>query len=134
MTQATVQIPIKPFPEGNVAVDVFGGHATTGLDVLERVRIILAPRDAWEPSGYGTARRCLVHACNDVDGKAVDLAKPFMLQAIKELHPSGKYESVQSFNDSPSIHKHHVLAMLDRAIELAEAASAKIVVEVVEKK
>jgi hypothetical protein len=116
-----MEIPLKPYPPGKLAT-TFGGPAESPLDVLTRARAALSPRGAWSARGWNGKTnegyaRCLVHTFSDVDGNQVESAKKIMLRAIREKY--SHYTSVESFNDSPEIKKHHMLDRLDRAIEIA---------------
>lgn len=116
------EIPLKPFKYGAIASE-FGGPAKSPKEVLERARVALAPRGSWKHGNYtGTTHeghaRCLVQTFNDVDGMHVGAAKKLLLRAVKEMTGRG-YDSVERFNDAKTTKKHHVLAALDCAIEMA---------------
>jgi hypothetical protein len=84
--------------------------------------MILAPRGAWYLGGYKGAgnSRCTVQALRDSDGKLVNQATGIVLSAIRELPNNHTVSSIQTWNDNPKRKKYEVLAVLDRAIEIAE--------------
>lgn len=112
---------LHPAKAGRVYPDPGGSP----LEVLERARLVLSPRNAWHKAGYtgtkhGVAARCSIQAINDCDGKHAEGAKKLFLKAAKELYPTRPTNSIPSFNDAGKTTKTDVLAVFDRAIELAQ--------------
>ena len=119
----TVAPPLKPFPAGKIDKE-FGGPAESPHEVLERSRLALSPRGSWK-SGSRTVKTheghalCLIQTMEDVDGVHVKKATELVLKAAKEI-TGHHYSSIPNFNDAKNTHKHTVIMVLDRAIEMAK--------------
>lgn len=122
-----MEIPLKPFPMGKIS-HVFGGESKSAEDVLIRARTAISPRKAWAKGSWtktnvdGSISRCTLQLINDVDGKHAEQAKRYVKQAIKELHPDKADWPIDRWNDHASTEKHHVIAVLDRAIEISRTS------------
>lgn len=120
-------IPLKPKPAGKAFADSANGV----LELLQRARLVLAPRDAWRKGGWTGKKmvagetvctRCLVQALKDSDGPYVTGAVGAVAKVIRELYPGrgrfhGDEATCTGFNDHRDTIKYDVLRVLDVAIE-----------------
>jgi len=110
------EIPLTPFKSGKI----FDTPAESPKEVLERVRLAISPRGAWNPRGLtgkapgGGQARCLIQLVRDCDGKHAAGAEKLLLAAIKRK--GFAYTTIPSFNDATGRAKHQVIDVVEDAV------------------